>query len=336
MKEKTCIALFSGGLDSMLSVLMMEKLGFKVIPINFNIGVFFKKYIRSEEGLTYKKPLPPGMTVRVVDISKDFLQMLKNPPHGYGKNMNPCIDCKIIMMRKAKEMMEELGAGFVITGEVLGQRPMTQNGIQIKNIQKESGLGEYLLRPLSAKNLEPTAPEKLGWVDRDSMLAIEGRNRQVQLSMAENFGIQDVMETPGGGCLLTDENYGMRVRDLIEHMGDRDITEKDMFLLSVGRQLRKGAVKFIIGRHEEDNEKILQVVEGAWVFEVMGCPGPIAITFDNVDDEAKRMIAAATARYTKLKDEAGVEVKAVKDGVEEILRVKPLDVRSVTEMRIDR
>jgi len=334
MKEKTCIALFSGGLDSMIAVKLLQKQGINVIPVNFNIGVFFKKYIREGGELKYNKPLPKGMEVKVVDITKDFLHMLKNPAHGYGKNMNPCIDCKILMMRKAKEMMEELGAGFVITGEVLGQRPMTQNSHSIKMIKNESGLEGYLLRPLSAKLMEPTEPEKLGWVDREQLLAIEGRNRKEQLRLAVEFEITDVMETPGGGCLLTDEHYAARLNDLIQHNKEKEITEQDMFLLSAGRHFRKNGIKFIIGRHQADNDKLEQVKEGAMTFEVMDVPGPLALTFDGPDEETKKDIAAIAARYTKLKDKEEVSVKIVKGNDENIIKVKPVSEEEAEKYKV--
>ena len=334
MKEKTCIALFSGGLDSMIAVKLLEKQGIKVIPVNFNIGVFFKKYIRENGELKYNKPLPAGMQVMVVDITKDFLHMLKNPAHGYGKNMNPCIDCKILMMRKAKEMMKKLNAGFVITGEVLGQRPMTQNSHSINMIKDESGLEGYLLRPLSAKLMEPTEPEKLGWVDREQLLAIEGRNRKEQLSLAVEFGLTDVMETPGGGCLLTDEHYAARLNDLIQHNKEKEITERDMFLLSAGRHFRKNKIKFIIGRHSEDNEKLEQVKEGAMIFEVMDIPGPLVLTFDSPDEETIKEIAAAAAGYTKLRDKEEVSVKILNGGNEKIIKVKPISREEAEKYKV--
>jgi len=334
MKEKTCIALFSGGLDSMIAVKLLQKQGINVIPVNFNIGVFFKKYIREGGELKYNKPLPKGIEVKVVDITKDFLHMLKNPEHGYGKNMNPCIDCKILMMRKAKEMMEELGAGFVITGEVLGQRPMTQNSRSIKMIKNESGLEGYLLRPLSAKLMEPTEPEKLGWVDREQLLDIEGRNRKEQLRLAVEFEITDVMETPGGGCLLTDEHYAARLNDLIQHNKEKEITEQDMFLLSAGRHFRKNGIKFIIGRHNGDNQKLEQVKEGAILFEVMDIPGPLVVTFDSPDDETIKEIAAFAAGYTKLRDKEEVSVKILNGGNEKIIKVKPISREEAEKWKV--
>ncbi|MFW6210529.1 MAG: tRNA 4-thiouridine(8) synthase ThiI, partial [bacterium] len=246
MKEKTCLALFSGGLDSMLAVLYMEKLGFNVIPVNFNIGVFFKKYIKEDGKLKYAKKMPFKNAVEVIDISSDFLKMLKAPPHGFGKHMNPCIDCKILMLKKAKEIMEKYNAGFVITGEVLGQRPMSQNPSAAKKIRDESGLEGFLVRPLCAKAMEPTEPEKLGWIDRESLLGITGRGRKQQIEMAKEFGIDKDIETPGGGCLLTEGQYAKRLKDFMTHNKDKELNEKDMFILSAGRHFRKGNIKFII------------------------------------------------------------------------------------------
>src|SRR5208283_3934560 len=202
MKEKTCLALFSGGLDSTLSIKVMQEQGIKVIPLNFNTGFFFRAYIKEGGKLKYKKKTPPGIDVEVIDISKEFFEMIRNPSYGFGRNMNPCIDCKILMLQKAKELMPSYDAGFVITGEVLGQRPMTQNKNSLKIIEKQSGLGGFLLRPLCAKNMEETEPEKLGWVDRNRLLDIRGRSRKMQMQLAVSYNIEEYAQQPAGGCIL--------------------------------------------------------------------------------------------------------------------------------------
>jgi len=321
----------------MLSILLMEKQGIDVIPINFNIGVFFKKYIRENGKLTYKKPVPFKRPVTVIDISDDFLKMLQKPAHGYGANMNPCIDCKIMMMQKAKALMEEYDAGFVITGEVQGQRPMTQNSRSMNVIKNESGLEGFLLRPLSAKLLPETEPEKLGWVDRSQLLDIEGRGRNRQLKLAQEFGIKDIIESPGGGCLLTDENYSRRLKDMIEHKAGAEIKERDMFLLSTGRHLRINGKKFIIGRDKEENERLLQTInDEAVTFELAQMPGPLGICFDPLTEMDISVLASVLIHYSKAKTESSAKVKVIKRGQEEIIETGPATEVFCESARVDR
>ncbi|HPD19387.1 MAG TPA: tRNA 4-thiouridine(8) synthase ThiI, partial [Candidatus Goldiibacteriota bacterium] len=216
MNPKKCIALFSGGLDSLLAIKLIKDLNIDVVIINFDHGFFFDSYEIINGEKKYKAKLPPDFDVKVVDISSDFYKMIKNPEFGYGSNMNPCIDCKIMMLKKAGSLLSEFNASFVITGEVLGQRPMTQNARAMKLIEEKSGLTGRLLRPLSAKKLEITEPEKNGSVDRNKLLDIEGRSRKIQLSLAKEWGLQEYVKPPGGGCILTDENYSKRLRDLLK------------------------------------------------------------------------------------------------------------------------
>ncbi len=321
----------------MLAVLLMEKQGIDVVPVNFNIGVFFRKYLRDGEQLTWKKPVPFKRPVKVVDISEDFLKMLQNPGHGYGKNMNPCIDCKIMMMKKAKEMMKEYEAGFVVTGEVWGQRPMTQNIRSMNDIKEESGLNGYLLRPLSAKLLPETEPEKLGWVDREQLLDIQGRGRSRQLALAREFGIMDMAESPGGGCLLTDENYSKRLLDMLKNKpADYTINERDMFLLSTGRHLRINGKKFIVGRKKEENEKLLSVKENATTFELEDMPGPLGITFDKLSETDENIFASVLAHYSKAKAKGLAKVRMHTNSGEKIIETAPASNEFCESVRVDR
>ncbi|MCE5300557.1 MAG: tRNA (5-methylaminomethyl-2-thiouridylate)-methyltransferase [Spirochaetia bacterium] len=341
MKEKTCIALYSGGLDSLLAAKVMMDLGFKVIILNFSTGFFFNAYTKDADGgLKYKAPAPDGYDIRVVDISKDFFEMIKNPAHGYGSNMNPCIDCKIMMLRKAKSMMEELGAGFVVTGEVLGQRPMSQNGHAMIEIEKEAGLQGWLLRPLCAKNLQPTEPENLGWVDREKLLDFKGRTRKPQLAMARLLGWQKYIQAPAGGCILTDESYSKKLKDLFKHKGrselqtsNSELTSEDVLLLTLGRQFRRDGVKFIIGRDQEENKKIAEFKGKGTTFDTKGISGPTGFTLDAISDEMKTYIACAVAGFSKV---AGYcEVAVVEQGEEEVIKVKPLKREELAPYRID-
>lgn len=332
MKEKRCLALFSGGLDSLLAIKVMKNAGIEVIGLNFDTGFFFGAY-REENGVKkYKAPVPPDYDIRVVDISKEFFEMMKQPKHGFGKHMNPCIDCKIFMLRKAKELLAEYDAGFIITGEVLGQRPMTQNMRSMKVIEADAGVTGYLLRPLCAKNLEMTEPEKLGWVDREKLLDIQGRTRTTQLALAKEWGLEAYVKPPAGGCILTEEVYSRRLIDHLKY--HKEMSKEEMRLLNVGRHFRNGSYKFIVGRKESENNELLKLSKGAYVFDAVNSPGPVAVTFDEVDEEAKKFIASVTAGYSDSKEKDTAEVKVVKEGKEEIFSVKPFLPARIAEKNI--
>lgn len=245
------IALISGGLDSILAARIIKEEGIDVLPLNFKIPFFqrkkpgkpvdainlFVREVLSEELMT-------------VDVSNDFLGLLLNPKHGFGSNMNPCIDCKIFMLRKAKELMPGLGAQFVVTGEVLGQRPMSQHRRALEAIAEESGLAGLLLRPLCAGILPETIPEKEGWVKRERLFKFNGRTRKPQMELAGKFNIGSYPNA-AGGCLLTDIQFSVRLRDLISH---KSLNIGDVALLKIGRHFRlTGNAKLIVGRNEEEN-----------------------------------------------------------------------------------
>lgn len=337
-KEKTCIALFSGGLDSLLAITLMKKLGYNVIILNFSSGFFFKAYHKEGGVEKWKAPAPAGFDVRVVDISSDFFEMMKHPEHGFGSEMNPCIDCKILMLKKAKSMMEELGAGFVITGEVLGQRPMSQNSQAIREIEKKSGLEGWLIRPLCAKNLPDTEPEKLGWVKRDDLLDFSGRSRKRQLALAKEWGIQEFVKSPAGGCILTDEVYGKRLKKYMQRdsgLGNRDsqnITNRndELYLLSVGRHFVKDDVEFILGRDKEENDILEKFASKGTLFYPLDAPGPTGYTSGTVNSEMENFIASAIAAYMKnINGELKVEVRSGSE--KKIIAVKPADKAGLAE-----
>jgi tRNA-uridine 2-sulfurtransferase len=197
------ISLISGGLDSTLATKVVMDLGVDVLAANF-VSPFCQ--CSRKDGCRHEARFVSeqlNIPLRIVNATDDFLEMLKKPKHGYGSNMNPCIDCRILMLKKSKELMDEVGASFLITGEVLGQRPMSQRRDAMRTIEKEAGVTGLVLRPLSAKLLEPTIPEEKGWVDREKLLDISGRSRKPQMKMAEDFNIKDY-PCPAGGCLLTD------------------------------------------------------------------------------------------------------------------------------------
>ncbi len=269
MMNKKGLILLSGGLDSTLAARVMLEQGIELEAINFSLT------FHTTAGWAKKVAERLGIKYRSIDITKDYLDILKNPKHGYGKNINPCIDCRIYMLKKAKVLMGEIGASFVVTGEVLGERPMSQHNRAINVIEKESGLKGLIVRPLSAKLLEPSIPEQEGVVDREKLLDIQGRSRKPQMSLADKYKIGDY-PAPAGGCLLTDENFTNRLKDL---MANDKFTIENIELLKLGRHFRIGKkLKFIVGRNEAENKTILEMAKaGDIVFEPKIVPGPTGI-----------------------------------------------------------
>ena len=251
MLNKKAIALLSGGLDSSLAIKIMLEQGVEIEALNF--ATPFCQCTRHSSGCkneARKVAQQIGVQIKVVSLKDEYLDLVKNPPHGYGKNLNPCIDCRILLLKKAREYMPEIGASFVITGEVLGQRPMSQHRKALDMIERESGLEGLILRPLSAKLLPPTMPEKIGVVDREKLLKISGRSRKTQIELAREFSIIDY-PCPAGGCLLTDKNFAAKMRDA---MARSDIKAHDIPILKIGRHLRlTDEFKLIVGRNEVEN-----------------------------------------------------------------------------------
>lgn len=248
--NKKCLALFSGGLDSMLAIKLISSQGIKVHALNIDIGFGGNK---DKAELMRRRAKMAGATFEVVNVRSRYLQeVLFNPKFGYGKQFNPCIDCHGFMFRTAISMLKDYGASFVISGEVVGQRPMSQRNdamVHVKNLALDEN--DIILRPLCAKLLKPTKPEREGLVDREKLLDLNGRGRNPQLTLAKEFGFSD-FETPGGGCLYTIEGFSNRIRDFIKF--DKDMSENDLQSLRYGRHLRlPGGAKMIIGRDENDN-----------------------------------------------------------------------------------
>ncbi|MFH0877870.1 MAG: tRNA 4-thiouridine(8) synthase ThiI [Candidatus Omnitrophota bacterium] len=252
------IVLISGGLDSLLAAKLMQNQGMDVIGIRFTSPVF--GYDRPERRGFNAETLAGrlGITLKPVDITDDILRILKSPRHGFGSNINPCIDCHTTMLIRAKEMMASLGASFIVTGEVVGQRPMSQGRNTLRMIDKEAGVERLVLRPLSAKVLEPTEAEEKGWVDRDKLYGITGRTRREQMDLAAEFGIKEYPNA-AGGCLLTDPSFSRRVKDLRDHEA---LTEADVKLLKAGRQFRlTERARLVVGKNFKDDE-LLQSLRG--------------------------------------------------------------------------
>jgi tRNA U34 2-thiouridine synthase MnmA/TrmU len=271
----------------------------------------------------------------VIDIAQEYITVVLNPRYGYGSGMNPCADCRIFMLRKARAFMEEVGAQFIFTGEVVGQRPNSQHLHQLRTVERQSGLNGLLLRPLSAKLLPPTIPEKRGWVDRNQLLGISGRSRKTQIAMAEEFELGDYPQPSGGCCLLPDPHFSRRLRDFVTHYAKEVVTPEQMALLGVGRHFRLDEdVKVIVGRDEGENNYLEYAGQDYWQFRTVDHPGPIALTADTLMPGHLEEIASLVASYSDGKGEPCVRVEARRNGATRTLDVAPLARDIAHEWRI--
>ena len=341
-KKPLGIGLLSGGLDSALACLVLRDAGADVQCLHFFTGFCVTGH-NSRVGRTDRPIMnhalqvagEMGVPVDLVDISEEYLPMVLNPKHGYGKNMNPCIDCRVFMLHKAKERMEELGADFVFTGEVIGQRPMSQMKGTLRKIEKEVGLEGKLLRPLSARLLEPTEIEQSGRLDRSKLLDIYGRGRRAQLELAEKYGIDDFMQPAGGCCFLTDENYTKKFRDVLEHSDGSDVTVEDIFILGVGRHFRLGPeLKVIVGRDEVENNFLSHYRRDHWSAHATGFAGPTAIVMGEFSAIDVDTIAAMVARYCDGKREPAVDIRFELGDKEQVVTASPASDELLDRYRV--
>jgi len=318
------IALLSGGLDSTLAIRVILEQGIEVEAINF-ITPFCTCSPKSNGCLISKRVAKNlGIRLQVKNVSREYLDIIKYPKYGYGKNLNPCIDCRIFMFKKAAEFMRSRGASFIITGEVLGERPMSQRRDAMNIIERDANLKGLILRPLSAKLLPLSIPEKEEWVDREKLLDIQGRSRKQQMKLAERWNIQEYA-CPAGGCLLTDPIFARKLKDLMDE--NIHFTLNDIHLLKIGRHLRLSQkTKAIVGRSEKENKKLMTFVEnGDFVIEKIGLPGPVTIVKGDANESIKRLAASITAAYGKgnLLDSIEMRMKRIPEGNEQIFSVKP-------------
>ncbi len=326
------VVIISGGLDSSLVIKAIQNQGIEVIALHFLIPFVMhdNKTVYSSAAAKIAQHL--GAKFKLVVLGDEYLEMLFKPEHGYGKNLNPCIDCKILMLRHAKKIMQTEGASFVATGEVLGQRPMSQYKVPLAAIAKESGLGELLVRPLSAKLLPETIPQKEGWLKDDFLFDFKGRGRTRQMALAKKWGIKEY-PWPGGGCFLTEPNFCRRLKDLIEH---KQCTLSNIELLKTGRHFRFSPdFKLVVGRNEKENEKIMALAQNNDIcFEPKDLPGPTAIGKGRLNEDARQLAAQIIARYTDPGNSIGVTIRPCSESQGDILTVDKIDEASLTALRI--
>lgn len=311
------LGLCSGGLDSMLAGLVLRRQPVEVAWITFETPFFAADKARAASRST-------GIPLTVKEITPTYLKMLRHPACGYGKYMNPCLDCHALMFRLAGEWMRAEGFDFLFSGEVVGQRPMSQTKSSLRYVEKHSGFEGYILRPLSARNLPETIPEKKGWVDRERLLNLSGRSRKPQIKLAAEFGIADY-PAPAGGCLLTDPGYARRLKDLFAHQSQ--IEPADLEMLKHGRHFRLDATtKIIVGRTQKDNQQILAQHDPSreTTLNVIDYPGPVVVIAGKTSPEALTKAAAICAGYSKAAQETEADVLATFPDGQHTLRVKPI------------
>lgn len=324
-RQYRAVSLISGGLDSMLATKAVLEQGIHVEGINFFTGFCVEGHthaIRKQHGDKPKRnnslwvAEQLGIKLHIVDIVDDYKDVVLNPKHGYGANMNPCLDCKIFMVKKAHEWIQQKGFDFIITGEVVGQRPMSQRAKTMPIIAEESGAMDVLLRPLSAHNLPPTKPEREGWIDREKLFGFSGRSRKPQIALATQWGIDEYAQPAGGCCFLTDANYTDKLKDLWAHRPNRDYELDDIMLLKIGRHLRpRTHFKMIVSR-EEGETNFLEGYKNQFIWiKTASHSGPLTILDGkDIGDDDITLAAQLAAKFSKGKHADQVVCKVARPG----------------------
>jgi tRNA-specific 2-thiouridylase len=339
--QRKAIALISGGLDSMLAVRVIQEQGILVEGVNFFTGFCVEGHthaIRKKDQQKQKRnnalwvAEQLGIKLHIEDISEEYKDVVLNPKHGYGAHMNPCLDCKVFMvgkanamLNKARQMADEKGFDFIITGEVIGQRPKSQRKQTMPLIARESGADDRLVRPLCAKILPPTLPEREGWLDREKLHDFNGRNRKPQIALAQKYGLLDYAQPAGGCCFLTDESYSRKLVDLWQAQGRKDYELDDIMLLKVGRHIRPAPhYKLIVSREEGENNFMEGYKKQFHTVRIIDPPGPLTLVDGAPSDEELLNAACIAARFSKGRDAASVTVEIQpRGGVGRVLDVIP-------------
>ena len=323
-QPRTAVALISGGLDSMLAAKVVQEQGVRVEGLNFFTGFCVEGHTHAIRKQDRAKPKRNnalwvaeqlGIKLHFVDVVEEYKPIVLNPRHGYGANLNPCLDCKSFMVGRANEWRLERGFDFIITGEVVGQRPMSQRRDTMPVVVRESGAGDRLLRPLCAKRLEPTLPEREGWVDRERLHDFHGRSRKPQMALAAEFGFTDYAQPAGGCCFLTNRQYASKLADLWESRGRRDYDLDDIMLLKVGRHIRpRPHFKVIVAREEGENRYLSGYRKRFTHLHTVSHPGPLTLVDGAGGEEDLMLVARMTARFSQGRDAERVTVELVELG----------------------
>jgi len=334
---RKAVALISGGLDSMLAARILLEQGIHVEGINFFTGFCVEGHTHAIRKHNRSKPKRNnalwcaeqlGIKLHIIDVIEEYKAIVINPKHGYGANINPCLDCKGFMVKKAREWMEEHGFDFIVTGEVIGQRPMSQRKDTMPVIAAESGAHERLLRPLCAQNLPATLPEREGWVDRQRLYSFSGRSRKPQMALARQFGLSDYAQPAGGCCFLTDASYASKLQDLWRQRGEKTYELDDIMLLKVGRHLRpRPHFKLIIGREEGENRFLEGYRRQYTTLRASSHNGPLVLLDGQYDDDDLQLAARLVARFGQGRDADRVDIEINREdnkAAARILSVKPM------------
>lgn len=334
-EQRKAVALISGGLDSLLAAKVMQQQGIHVEGINFFTGFCVEGHTHAIRKKDQNKPKRNNalwvaeqlaIKLHILDIVEEYKDVVFNPKYGYGANLNPCLDCKIFMVKKAREWMESNAFDFIITGEVVGQRPKSQRKDTMPVVQRDSGVDDLLVRPLCAKNLPETLPEREGWISRDQLYDFSGRGRKPQMALAAQFGFTDYAQPAGGCCFLTDEQYSVKLSDLWRARGSKQYEMDDIMLLKVGRHVRpRPEYKIIISR-EEGEGNFLQGYRKQYAnLKTTSHAGPLALIDGTLAEGDLELAARIVARYSqgKMADSVDLEYQDLQGMVRE-LTVRPL------------
>jgi len=318
-EQRKALALISGGLDSLLAAKVVMEQGVHVEGVNFFTGFCVEGHthaIRKKDKARPKRnnalwsAETLGIKLHIVDIVEEYKEVVFNPKHGYGAHLNPCLDCKIFMVEKAKEWIEKNDFDFVITGEVIGQRPKSQRKDTMPVVQRESGIDDRLLRPLCARNLPETLPEREGWVKREQLYDFSGRTRKPQMALAKQFGFEDYAQPAGGCCFLTDEQYSVKLADLWQARGEKQYEMDDIMLLKVGRHIRPAPHFKIIVSREEGEGKFMQGYRKQYPhLKTTSHGGPLALLDGTPSEDDIQLAARIVARYSQGKNAEQVELE---------------------------
>lgn len=341
-EKRKAVALISGGLDSLLAARVIQQQGVHVEGINFFTGFCVEGHTHAIRKKDRQKPKRNnalwsaeqlGIKLHIIDIVDEYKDIVYNPKHGYGANLNPCLDCKIFMVHKAQEWMEKHGFDFIITGEVIGQRPKSQRKDTMPVVARESGADDRLLRPLCAKNLPETLPEREGWVQRNALYGFSGRSRKPQMELAEKLGFEDYAQPAGGCCFLTDERYSVKLEDLWKSRGEKRYELDDIMLLKVGRHLRpKPGFKVIISREEGEGKFLQGYRKQFGTLKTVSHAGPLAMIDGKLEAGDLELAARLVARFSQGKDAEIVELEFSDHGSEpELISVAPLKPHEIPQ-----